>query len=486
MSSCIRNMSKMKRENEFTSEGKREKNNAVDMPFELTGYALELHNSLSVSSEDISGVESSAQDLPTEDSLSANDPIQESAKADPISASSGGPKKRRRGKSTEVSGRKHIPGNKKKRKKRKKKKTILDWVLIVLGILVGIVAVGAAVAFALFSSGRLKLKASVEEAQITGDETEAELKAKYSDIQWQDNWIALDGDIYEYDKDTINLLFLGVDTKGKMKKETDLSIDSTPGQTDAVFVLSINPKRGTVSIIGIPRNGLINIDKYDEDKHIFQTVYDELSLQYPWAGGGMFGIEITKQKVSELLHGIPISGTFALSYDSVPIVNDMVGGVDIEVMEDLTFADEKFVKGAKLHLMGKDASVYTQRRDISIIGSASGRLKRQKQYILELFKQTKDTVKANPIIISDIYNALNDYMLTDVGLDESIYIATQVIQCGFDSDDMFVIKGTDVINVNPNLLDKDGNPREFNDLEYDKDDIKEVVKNVFLKRVEVD
>jgi len=377
---------------------------------------------------------------------------------------------------------------KRKRRKKRRKKKSFSWLGVVsIALLILIFLLAGLILF--YKHGQSKFLKNENEMSLTfGDQlTEAARAEKAHGLEWQDNWVVIDDEIYAYNTNCINLLFLGVDKKGKIDKETDLRTDSDPGQTDAVFVMSLNPDAGTVKIIGIPRNALIDLDKYDESGDIYETVEDQLCLQFPYAGGGLFGIEKTREKVSAILYNLPIHDSFALSYESIPIVNDMVGGVDIEVLEDLTKENKKFKVGEDIHLEGREAITYVKWRDISKSGTPTGRLKRQKQYILELFKQTKDSVKSNPLMIAAIYNAVGDYMLTDMKLDDAIYLASKVVKCGFGNNDFYLIDGEDVIVFkDEDNKNSDDISDAFNDYRLSQESIDEIMKEVFFEKVDLD
>ncbi len=153
-----------------------------------------------------------------------------------------------------------------KKKKRRKKKHAGNRVLKIFGILTALIASIAAVLclalVVLYKSGEASLANAVEKKAPTAegfDEEEALLakeKAGLATVTWQDDWVALDGKAYEYDEDIINLLFLGIDRAGSISTETNLD-NWKAGQADAIFILSLNPDKKTIRIVGIPRNSII-------------------------------------------------------------------------------------------------------------------------------------------------------------------------------------------------------------------------------------
>lgn len=313
--------------------------------------------------------------------------------------------------------------------------------LKIFGILTALIASIAAVlclAFVvLYKSGEASLANAVEKKAPTAegfDEEEALLakeKAGLATVTWQDDWVALDGKAYEYDENIINLLFLGIDRAGSISTETNLD-NWKAGQADAIFILSLNPDKKTIRIVGIPRNSMVDVDIYDQNARQMETIHNQICLQYGYAGGGENGLHAMKDAASKLMYDLPIHGAFAIGYDAVSIINDKVGGVDVEVLEDMPEKNKAFVLGNTVHLDGKLALQYVRERDYYQLGSPTLRLKRQKQYITALIQAAKTCVKQNPLLVTDLYNSITKYMNTDVTVDEAVYLVRQALDYQFD------------------------------------------------------
>ena len=383
---------------------------------------------------------------------------------------------------------------KKKRKKGVRKGKRTNRMLhIFFGILAGVVILTAFLGLAfilVYKTGQAKLMQSVSAKTPDATEisdTEAELlareKAKLSTVEWQDNWVVIGDKVYAYDEECINLLFLGVDKSGELSQDTDFE-NWEAGQTDAIFVVSLNPSKKRVDIVGIPRNSMVNVDIYDEENRKIDTVYDQICLQYAFAGGGQAGLDRVKVSASELLYGLPIHGAFAVGYDAVAVVNDMVGGVEVEVLEDMSWENPVFVFGNHVQLDGKLALSYVRGRNYGKIGSPTLRLKRQKQYITALINQTRGSVKENPAIIKDMYHAVAKYMNTDVSAEEVVYLAAKAVDYQFEGNSFHLLEGEDRAVAIPDERLKPGEKEPFYDDYYlDEEKVKEVMLDVFYEEV---
>lgn len=379
-----------------------------------------------------------------------------------------------------------------KKKKRRKKKHTGNRVLKIFGILTALIASIAAVlclAFVvLYKSGEASLANAVEKKAPTAegfDEEEALLakeKAGLATVTWQDDWVALDGKAYEYDENIINLLFLGIDRAGSISTETNLD-NWKAGQADAIFILSLNPDKKTIRIVGIPRNSMVDVDIYDQNARQMETIHNQICLQYGYAGGGENGLYAMKDAASKLLYELPIHGAFAIGYDAVSIINDKVGGVDVEVLEDMPEKNKAFVLGNTVHLDGKLALQYVRERDYYQLGSPTLRLKRQKQYITALIQAAKTCVKQDPLLVTDLYNSITKYMNTDVTVDEAVYLVRQALDYQFDGDSFYLLQGDD---VSVPFTRKDGTEDFYDDYYLREDSIRQVMIDAFYNEVKID
>ena len=378
------------------------------------------------------------------------------------------------------------------KKKRRKKKHTGNRVLKIFGILTALIASIAAVlclAFVvLYKSGEASLANAVEKKAPTAegfDEEEALLakeKAGLATVTWQDDWVALDGKAYEYDENIINLLFLGIDRAGSISTETNLD-NWKAGQADAIFILSLNPDKKTIRIVGIPRNSMVDVDIYDQNARQMETIHNQICLQYGYAGGGENGLHAMKDAASKLMYDLPIHGAFAIGYDAVSIINDKVGGVDVEVLEDMPEKNKAFVLGNTVHLDGKLALQYVRERDYYQLGSPTLRLKRQKQYITALIQAAKTCVKQDPLLVTDLYNSITKYMNTDVTVDEAVYLVRQALDYQFDGDSFYLLQGDD---VSVPFTRKDGTEDFYDDYYLREDSIRQVMIDAFYNEVKID
>lgn len=363
----------------------------------------------------------------------------------------------------------------------------------VFSVFVTLTAIAGLAFVLIYKSGQAGLMQSVEakapdSSKITDAQEEliAREKARLATVEWQDNWVTIDGKVYEYNENCINLLFLGVDKPGKISGEADYD-GWEAGQTDAIFLVSLNPTTSNINIVGIPRNSMVNVDIFNDENNKIETIYDQICLQYAYAGGGQNGLDQMKKSVSELLYGMPIHGAFAIGYGAVPVINDMAGGVEVEVLEDLQKENKKFVLGNTVLLKGDLALSYVRSRNYGQVGSPTLRLQRQKQYIMNLIQTLRSEVKKKPALIKEMYSAVTRYMNTDVTIEEAVYLATEAIDYQFNQNSFQLLEGEDKL---VEIAEENLHPGEeaepfYNDYYLKEDSLKKVMLDTFYEEVTI-
>mgnify|MGYP000585160404 FL=1 len=69
--------------------------------------------------------------------------------------------------------------------------------------------------------------------------------------------------------------------------------------------------------------------------------------------------------------------------DAVPILNDLLGGVEVTVLDDFSGIDDTLIKGETVTLHGDHALTYVRERYGLEDSSNSTRMVRQRQYMTE-------------------------------------------------------------------------------------------------------
>lgn len=288
--------------------------------------------------------------------------------------------------------------------------------------------------------------------------------------KWQEGDVSYQDKTYRYNNSIKTYLFLGTDNEGAME-ETDS--EWLGGQSDAIFLLVTNAKEKKMSVISVNRNTMTMVDIYDLLGNCVQQEEMQICLQYAYGDGGRSSCLRTVNTISRLFYNIPISGYFSMNMDGLPFLNDVVGGVTVEVMDDLK--NEKLgvslKKGETVTLNGKEAYVYIRSRDVNEFDSATRRLERQNQYLLSLFKRISELGLAEEANVARITNLMEDYMLTSIDFGRLAEDASEYV---FDSSCMYNVPGKTVMG------------EIYEEYYVDEDALYELILEVFYEEVSED
>ena len=207
----------------------------------------------------------------------------------------------------------------------------------------------------------------------------------------------------------INILLLGIGDEGHAGQYL----------SDTIMVVSYDVKTKQVAMISIPRDLYVNIGK---ECGAAKINYAHACGEIKKLTGG--GPAVSKKVVSEVLD-IPINYYARVDFTGLKDIVDAVGGVDINVTEDLYdpfypsddgLNGNLYIKKGKQHMSGTTALRYARSRETT---TDFDRARRQQQ-ILVAIKTKVMSVETllNPAKISEISTALGAHLKTDFSIDE--------------------------------------------------------------------
>lgn len=240
--------------------------------------------------------------------------------------------------------------------------------------------------------------------------------------------VIYNGEKYVYNRDIITLLFLGIDKTGTVAPAED---GISGGQSDAMFLLTLNPHTMIMEIIAIPRDTIAEIDLYDRAGNYTYSGYAQICLQHAYGDAMSVSNERAKKAVSRLFYDLPIHSVTSVNLGAIPGINDAFGGITLDSL--YTFSDEgwDFVEGQTVTLLGRGAYSYIHYRDTSRHFTAGERLARQKQYITLFMDKAMNEVRQNLGKVIEVYNAVADYVVTDLGISDMTYLASELVKYQF-------------------------------------------------------
>ena len=268
------------------------------------------------------------------------------------------------------------------------------------------------------------------------DQTEKDWIDRYFAGKRKERTVTCDGKQYRYKDGLKNYLILGIDHDDVVKEAED---GWDGGQSDAMFLLSVDREEKRLSVVAINRNTIVPLDVYDEDGEPLGRMPLQICLQHGYGDGLELSCQRSVNAVKRLFDYIPISGYISLNNGGIPALNDAVGGVTLTPVEGVTSGDINISEGKRITLDGRQAKSYFVFRDTSQFGSANRRLFRQGQYIVSFLRQ----LKKDPPKAEAVCNAIEDYLVTDVDL---VSLIRQTQDMDLSEEDLYFIPGATIQN----------------------------------------
>lgn len=258
--------------------------------------------------------------------------------------------------------------------------------------------------------------------------------------KWQEGLIEYKGKNYRYNNQLKIYLFMGIDSDGTVDEITDEEDGS--GQSDALFLLVADPESKKVSVVSINRNTMTKIEVYSESGNSLGYYDLQICLQHAYGDNSKMGCQRTENAVSYLFYNLPIDGYLSINMGGIPLMNDSVGGVEVQILDDLTQGDITLKKGETRTLSGQEAYLYLRGRDTNIFDSATGRLRRQEQYIAGYLAKLKSTAAGDSEAVVSIYEDLSDYIVTNINVAE---MAMELKDYTYDASSLYTVPGETVM-----------------------------------------
>ena len=207
------------------------------------------------------------------------------------------------------------------------------------------------------------------------------------------------------------VLVIGVDKYGDNVSSGSYNNDK---RADFLSLLVIDHKAKTYRTLQINRDTMAEVTVLGVGGQQIGTVTEQIALSHTYGSGLEDSCRNTRRAVSGVLFGIPIDSYVSMTMDAVAEINDMVGGVTLTVMDDLSVFDSAMTKGAELTLTGEQALIYVRYRSGLEDSSNAARMARQRQYIGALLSQCGKYLQENEGFDLNTQKDLLDLLVSDL------------------------------------------------------------------------
>lgn len=215
---------------------------------------------------------------------------------------------------------------------------------------------------------------------------------------------------YELNKNIETILVMGLD---KFSEDIDTSSYDNDQQADFLMLFVLDNQNKTFKALHLDRDTMVEMNVLGVAGKEIGTIKQQLALAHTYGNGQNVSCRNTAKAVSNLLDGIGITHYVSVTMDAVPVYNDLVGGVTVEVLDDFTGIDDTLVKGEKVTLMGDKALTYVRTRYGMEDSTNSHRMVRQRQYLEELYRISREKVEKDENFIITAWEQMAKYTVSD-------------------------------------------------------------------------
>ncbi len=313
------------------------------------------------------------------------------------------------------------------RQDRNRVKAKTEWAVLILRIFFLAMILGGIILLVWFWDQRSNQETPTANA---GQEIKAS-SAKTVRVSWN-------GKDYEPRSDLEVTLLIGTDDYAEDAAEAQAQEEGF-SQSDMVILIVADPVGKTYTVLHINRDTMCSVPILTDDTGA------ELGVKYPaqlaaaYAYGGP--TESTRSRnviraVQSLIPEANIRHYVTLTMDCVAELNDMVGGVQVEVLQDI---DETLVKGKTVRLKGDQALTYVRARGSLEDSSNLARMERQRQFLTAFQDQFRTSASKDTSFVLDSLLKINEYMSSDCSVQKLSDLVNTLME--FEMTEYRTIKG---------------------------------------------
>ena len=355
------------------------------------------------------------------------------------------------------------PRNKKKQKQKKAVK-ILVIILCILATLL-VTCVGAVLVFnhtgkiAMHDYSEMTIAPPVEEI----DDVEA--------VEDSGKTIKYKGETYAFNENVATVSLMGIDIKDFTR--TDKYVGEG-GQADAIYIAVIDTTQNKVSILGVSRDTIVDVNVYNKEGGFVNTEPMQICLSYAYGDGAHTSCENTIVSLERLLYGLTLNTYFSFDTRALEEITDAIGGVEITSITE--FYSKNYGRtvypGETITLNGVDANTYIRDRDLSQLDSNNDRMARQKQFISAFIATIWDSVKSKPSNIVSLYNIVAEYSTTNLTTSKMTYLTNSAISMLNSASEI------EFVNIEGEIV-----KGEYAELHVDQDALMQTMLDLFYIKV---
>lgn len=225
--------------------------------------------------------------------------------------------------------------------------------------------------------------------------------------------VSFNGVEYKPKDDLETFLVIGLD---KFKEYDNNESFNNDQQADFLTLFVLDNEKKVCDCLHINRDTMVDMSVLGVTGEKIDTVNQQICLSHAYGNGKEMSCYNTVDAVSTLLFGTKINHYISLTLDAVTEFNDMLGGVEVTVLDDFTGIDDTLIKGTTVNLTGEHMLNYVKSRFGMDDSTNIARMKRQQQYMSALLDKILTRIDSDDDFAVDSYSKMSEYILSDCSI----------------------------------------------------------------------
>ena len=225
--------------------------------------------------------------------------------------------------------------------------------------------------------------------------------------------IVRDGVEYFPRQDITVMMVLGIDQAGPVQAS---NYYRNKGSADSIMLLIFDETEKEATVLYLNRDTMLNMDVLGVRGEYAGTFYGQLALAHTYGNGLEDSCVNVKNTIQNYLHGVTIDYYLSMNMDAIPVLNDAVGGVTVNVVDDFSQVDPSITMG-EVTLHGDQVVNFVRTR--KNVGDQKNvtRMARQREYV-NGFLDALSAKEHNDIeFAAHFYEQAAPYIVSDVSLE---------------------------------------------------------------------
>ncbi len=287
-------------------------------------------------------------------------------------------------------------------------------------------------------------------------------RSRFPEAPSLDRTIEYNGVKYEQKTGIETFLILGLDKRTSSDTPESYNNDK---QADFLMLFVFDTEEKKYGAIHINRDTMTDVARLGVAGESIGSAVEQIALAHTQGNGKEVSCRNVADSVSGLLCGVKVMHYLSVTMDAVPIYNDLLGGVEVEVLEDFGGIDETLVKGERVTLMGEHALNYVRTRYGLEDSSNSTRMQRQRQYLNAIREKTEKMIGQDSEFVVRASLEMSEHIVSDRSVTQLQELARKMSE--YEFTDIYSLEGNNVAG------------EEFIEFYPDADSLKKTVIDLF-------